>query len=362
MAVRLRCDAGVRVSFAVYRDVGFFRPRLDAAGITVHLLPKRGPLDPAFPGRLRAWIEAQTPDVVHAFLPLPTIWTALARRGLRGRGPVFIAGERSSPEENVGRALALALRRAYPCYDAVTANSRPAAEILVSRFGVARERVHYLPNGIDLDDWDARMTHPCPADLEPGRFHLALVGRISEEKNHRLLLAALERISPERRATLRCWFVGAEDGAPGFLESIRREIASQGLADVVRMLPPTRELAALMARLDALVLPSRYEGFPNVVLEAMASRLPVVASAVGDVPSLLADGREGFVVVPGDAEALARGLTRLLDLDPGARRAMGEAARATVERRFRIGAVAQAHLDLYRRLADALPEAEARSS
>jgi glycosyltransferase involved in cell wall biosynthesis len=364
VAVHLRRDAGARVSFAIYRDVGFFRPRLDAAGIAVDLLPKWGPVDPGFPGRLGAWIEAQAPDVVHAFLPLPTIWSALARRGLRGRvrQPVWIAAERSSPEENVGRVLAWALRRAYPGFDAVTANSRPAAEILVSRFGVASERVHYLPNGIDLDEWDERMSRPCPVALESGRFHLALVGRISEEKNHRLLLAALGRLAPELRARLRCWFVGAEDGPPKFLDAIRREIASRGLAEVVQMLPPTRELAALLARLDALVLPSRYEGFPNVVLEAMASRLPVVASAVGDVPSLLEDGQSGFVVPPGDTVALADGLARLIDLEVDARRALGEAARATVERRFRIEVVAKAHLDLYRRLADALPDAEVRSS
>ena len=58
VAVRLHRDSGARVSFAVYRDVGFFRPRLDDAGIAVHLLPKGGPLDLGFPRRLRAWVAA----------------------------------------------------------------------------------------------------------------------------------------------------------------------------------------------------------------------------------------------------------------------------------------------------------------
>ena len=355
IAVRLRRDAGARVSFAVYRDIGFFRPRLDEAEVAVHLLPKGGPLDLGFPGRLSAWVEAERPDVVHAFLPMPTIWTALARRAHPGGGPAWLAGERSSPVENVGRLMALVLRRAYRSYDAVTANSEPAARTLVSAFGVRPERVHYLPNGIDLTEWDRRAAEPPPFELEAGCFHLALVGRISEEKNHRLLVEALGQVAPELRRNLRCWFVGAEDGAPRFIEAVRAAAAARGLGDVVRMLPPTRELPALMAGIDGLVLPSRYEGFPNVVLEAMASGLPVVASAVGDVPSLLEEGRSGFVVPVGDAEALAGGLSRLLALSPDARSAMGAAARATVESRFRIEAIALAHLDLYRRLAGSLP-------
>jgi len=355
VAVRLRRDAGVRVSFAVYRRVDFFRPRLEEAGIVVHTLPKRGGPDPRFPARLRRWIATEQPDVVHAFLPLPTVWTALARLGLGGQEIRWIAGERSSPEANVGRALAFALRRAYPRFDAVTANSKPAAEILVARFGVAAERVHYLPNGIDLDEWDRRAARPSPFDLESGRFHLGLVGRISEEKNHRLLLEALARVDPDTRRDVRCWFVGAEDGRADFIETVRAEVDARGLGEIVRMLPPTPELPALMARLDALVLPSRYEGFPNVVLEAMASRLPVVASAVGDVPSLVEPGRSGFVVPPGDAAALAAGLSELFARSPGARREMGTAARAIVEARHGIERVARAHLDLYRRLAGKLP-------
>jgi len=343
------------VSFAVYRRIDFFRPRLEQAGIVVHTLPKRGRLDPAFPARLRRWIASERPDVVHAFLPLPTIWTALARRGLRGHEVRWIAGERSSPEANVGRVLAWALRRVYPRFDAVTANSRPAAEILIARFGVPTDRVHYLPNGIDLAEWDRRAGRPTPFAFEPGRFHLGLVGRISEEKNHRLLLEALTHLDPEVRSGLRCWFVGAEDGRADFIEAVRREVTARGLAEVVRMLPPTPELPALMARLDALVLPSRYEGFPNVVLEAMASRLPVVASAVGDVPSLVEPGRSGFVVPPGDAAALAARLSELFERTDGERREMGSAARAIVEARYGIEWIARAHLELYRRLAGKLP-------
>jgi glycosyltransferase involved in cell wall biosynthesis len=105
-----------------------------------------------------------------------------------------------------------------------------------------------------------------------------------------------------------------------------------------------------MRHLDVLVLPSRFEGFPNVLLEAMASRLPAVATPAGDVPSLMEDGRTGFLVPLGDAAALARALERLEDMGPEGRRALGERARTAVEQRYRIEVVAEQHLALYRRL------------
>ena len=356
IASRLAQEPDVDVRFAVYRDIGFFQPRLEAAGISAERIPKFGPLDAGFPGRIRRWLVAQQPDVAHVFLPIPTIWTAFALRGYPTPAPVFIAAERSALDENVTGPLAWLLRRAYAAFDAVTANSRPAAAALVSSYGLAPERVHYLPNGIDLAEWDRRAAEPPPFELEPGFFHLAQVGRVAEEKNHRLLLDALARLPEDLRARLRCWFLGAEDGKPHFIEAVRREVAHHGLAEAIRMLPPTPALPALMSRLDGLVLPSRYEGFPNVVLEAMATRLPVVASAVGDVPALLSEGRGGFMVPAGDAAALADALAKLIRLGPGARAEMGAAGRAVVEERFRIEDVARAHLALYRRLAHGLPD------
>ena len=116
------------------------------------------------------------------------------------------------------------------------------------------------------------------------------------------------------------------------------------------IVPPVGNVASVLSRLDALVLCSDFEGFPNVVLEAMASRLPVVATRVGDVPSLIDEGGTGFVVEPRDAAGLAAALERLASLDPGAREAMGARARARVEERFRMEAVASSYLELYEEL------------
>jgi glycosyltransferase involved in cell wall biosynthesis len=106
-----------------------------------------------------------------------------------------------------------------------------------------------------------------------------------------------------------------------------------------------------MRGIDLVVLPSRHEGFPNVVLEAMASRLPVVASRVGDVPRLVHDGVTGFLFDSGDAHGLAAALLQACSLRTEERQAMGKRARSVVEAHYGIASIASAHAQLYETLA-----------
>jgi glycosyltransferase involved in cell wall biosynthesis len=300
---------------------------------------------------MRAWLAAERADVVHAFMLNPSLWSLLAVRTLRpARRPALVASERDTV---IGRSVRQRWlqRLAYRGADAVTANAAPAVEAIVTRLGVPRGRVHYVPNGIDLAAWDLAARGPCPLAREPGRFHLALIGRLEPQKNHALLIEALRRIEPARRAGWLVWCVGAETGGRAFARDVEERARAAGLTECVRFVPPTPGVPALMRALDLLVLPSRHEGFPNVVLEAMASRVPVVASRVGDVPSLLEDGRTGFVFESEDADGLAHALLRASALAPAAREALVERARAVVEERYGIDAVAATHARLYESLA-----------
>lgn len=347
IARRLQSAHGVNVTFLVWHDIDFHGPRLREAGVRVIQVPRRGKLDLLFPARIRAQLVALRPDVVHAFLVTSCLWGWLAWRGLPvASRPVFIAAERSDPARQ-SRFARLVTRLVYPRADHVTANAGPAATWLARELRIDPARIHYLPNGIDLADWDRQREAALPWPLEPDRFHVALVGGLREEKNHALVLEALERMSAEERATMRVWFVGADSGGASYAAWVRAEIPRRGLADLVRCVPPTPAISALMHALDALVLPSRYEGFPNVLLEAMASGLPAIASPVGDVPTMLEDGRTGFLVAPDDGAGLADALRRLRDMGPEGRRALGRRARALVEERYTLERIAAAQLALY---------------
>jgi glycosyltransferase involved in cell wall biosynthesis len=181
LARHLRRDHGVDVSVATYHEIPFYRPRLDEAGVPVVHFAKRTRFDPTLPWRLRRWILENGPDVVHAFLLQPGLWCLAGHQLVpAARRPVFLAAERSA--QVAASAKKTWMQRAlYGHADALTANAAPVAEEISRKLGVPAGRVHYLPNGIDLADWDRAAAAPCPIALEPDRFHLALVGGLRVE-------------------------------------------------------------------------------------------------------------------------------------------------------------------------------------
>jgi glycosyltransferase involved in cell wall biosynthesis len=160
------------------------------------------------------------------------------------------------------------------------------------------------------------------------------LGRLGRQKGSFDLLQAAARVMPQVAALeLRL-------GGDGEHDAVRAQAAQLGIAEHVRLLGwvsgegKRRQLA--QARLFAL--PSYFEGMPMSVLEAMAAGLPVLATSVGGIPEAVADGVEGFLVPPGDVDALAARLAQLLEDEALARR-MGEAARRKVESTFSSDAV-----------------------
>lgn len=355
LAIRLQRAPDVRATVVVYHDVPFYEHRLLAHAVPIVKLRRRGRFDPAFPLRFRRWLGEARPDVVHSFLLTPCLWTGVALLGMsRRRRPAWIAAERNS-QIAVTRAQGALQAWVYRRADAVTVNAQRVVDEIRDVLGVPAARIHYLPNGIDLADWDADAEAPSPLECAPGRLHLALVGGLRPQKGHRVLFEALARLPRERVSGWRVWCIGGATAGRAAADDVAAQLRRRGLEDVVRLHPPVRNVAATLRQMDALVLPSLYEGFPNVVLEAMASRLPVVATSVGDVPVLVEDGETGFLAEPGDVASLAEALSRVASLTPTERRAMGSRGRARVEERYEMGAVCAAYCHLYRRVLSERP-------
>lgn len=192
------------------------------------------------------------------------------------------------------------------------------------------------------------------ADIDPGARAklLALFGTTSVD---RIVLAA-GRLSPEKG------FAVLIDAASSFLRSmpsagvvlfgegvLRPEleagIRARGLTGRFAMPGFRTDLDRLIPAADVVVLPSFTEGLPNVALEASAAGVPVVATAVGGTPEVIADGSTGFLVPPGQPEALAARVTQLL-ADPDLRRQFGEAGRRRMHERFTFAAQAEAYRKL----------------
>lgn len=202
----------------------------------------------------------------------------------------------------------------------LAANSHTAIRYALAH-GVAARRLYYLPNVVDT----ARL-RPIPS-RKPGPVCLLAAGRLVEAKRLDRFIAVLARL----RRQLGIQVKGLIAGAGPLQGTLERQAADLGL------LPPWLEfkgavadMAPLYQQADVCALTSDYEGTPNVLLEAMASGLAVVAAKVGDVPNLIRHGQTGFLVEPGDTEGLTATLLRLIK-DTELRLDLGHQARVYVE-------------------------------
>ena len=198
-------------------------------------------------------------------------------------------------------------RRELARADAVTAVCGAVAESLVHDYGVPRERLRVVPNGADPPDEALEQPAARRMRVELGASAMrplwVCAARLEEQKGHVVLLEALAGL---KRRGLD--FVVALAGDGSLRESLERRVAGSGLTDCVRFLGLVEEIGPLLAAADAVVMPSRWEGLPLTLLEALARARPVVASAVGGIPEVIEDRISGRLVPPGDVAALTEAL------------------------------------------------------
>ena len=217
-------------------------------------------------------------------------------------------------------------RRIYGWMDHIVAVSEDIASKLAVA-GVDRDKIRVVYNGVDerfqAGDKEEKRRQ---LDLPTERFIVLFIGLLVPVKGLDLLLRALADLQDE---PLLCALVG--DGP--LLEELQTEVQRLQLAGRVVFYGrrPTAEIPAWLNAADVLVLPSRSEGRPNVVLEAQACGLPVIATRVGGTPELIRHGENGLLIDSEDAGALARELARLMS-NSAYREQLGRAARQSIER------------------------------
>lgn len=244
-------------------------------------------------------------DIVHCHWTISGLVAYLATRLWRGRP--LVLSVRGSDIHLVERGLVAQLhRRIYACMDVVVAVSEDIADKLEAH-GVSRAKIRVVPNGVD------RRFHPGDRaalrrrlDLPAAEFIVVFVGLLVPVKGLDVLIEALARLGGEKPL---CVLVG--DG-PLRLD-LQRQAERLGIGDRLRLVgrQSSQDIPDWMVAADMLVLPSRSEGRPNVVLEAQACGIPVVATAVGGTPELVRNGVTGLLVDVDDAEGLALAIDRV---------------------------------------------------
>ncbi len=221
-------------------------------------------------------------------------------------------------------------------YEQVVCVSRDL-EAKCAEFGVKRDRLHHIANAIDTDEFKQR---PKP-ERESDRIVIGAVGRLSDEKGFDLLISAVAQLVSEG-LNLELRIAGEGDEREALVEHARES----NLADRVKLLGFESDTAALFASFDLFCLSSLREGLPNVVLEAMAMEIPVLATRCGGMESFASDREEALLCGAGSTRALTDGLRELAG-DAKLQAALAKTARARIERDFSFAARMQRMTKIY---------------
>ena len=249
------------------------------------------------------------------------------------RIPILTVSRGWTAENLKIRLFSLADRWFHRRADHVIAVSEGQAAKVI-RFGTPPEQVSVIRNAIRIERFEATPNPELREKLlalfpsQKPAFLLGAAGRLSPEKGFDVLIDAIRIVHD------RSFPVGLIVFGEGFLrETLEMKIKTLGLQNVVQLPGFTDELDGFLPHFDLFVQSSHTEGLPNVLLESMAARTPVVATNVGGTPEVVVEGVTGLIVPPGNVEKLADAICRLLT-KPEKLSAMGTAARERMQTHF----------------------------
>jgi sugar transferase (PEP-CTERM/EpsH1 system associated) len=232
-----------------------------------------------------------------------------------------------------------------PFVSRYVALSRHLEDYLERQVGVPPHRVSQIYNGVDTERFRPAPVRGriagCPFG-QPEDFLAGWVGRMDPVKDLPTLLQAFARAARRPASPLRLVLVGDGPMRP----TVERLVAQQGLGDRVWLAGERADIAEIMRGLDCFVLPSLGEGISNTVLEAMATRLPIIATRVGGNAELIESGMTGILVPPGESDALANALVRYSS-DRAMARRHAKAARRVAQSRFSLARMVSDYCSLY---------------
>lgn len=311
LAVGLK-KVGYQVRLLTFYDRPvFYRPQLDAASISVEYLPEgRNPWR-------RIWVIRQIvreyyPDLTIAYLDGTCMAACLAKLLCPFR---LVVSERNTIQQ-----LSLRERIKFILYsmaDAVVPNSYSQARLVKQHFPWLSSKVHVITNMVDTDHFS-----PLPDKTEKSEIlHIITAARIMPQKNILRYLDAIALIKQQGLNIHFDWY-GASLAGDSYAEQVQQKIRDLQLEDIITFHAPSSDIVACYRQSDIFCLPSLYEGFPNVLCEAMACGLPVVCSRVCDNPDIVEEGTNGYLFDPFSVQDMADTIQKMAQLPLSRRQAI----------------------------------------
>lgn len=334
-----------RVLVACLYDPGPIAHDIRDAGVPVVDLQMRGKWDARVVHRLHRLLQHHRIDILHSHLIHANLLAAAV--GRLGGTRIIITTRHNVYIGPIWREWFN--RWLSPRRDAAVVISEEVRIAELERSKSDCDKVFLIPNGITVSrfreiDPAAMLSLREVWQIGPNDLAIGMLARFHEQKGHRHIIDAAKiilRKMPDTKVVL----VGEGQLLPSMQARARR----LGIAGSVIFPGIRRDVPEILGLLDLFVLPSLWEGLPISILEAMAARLPVVATRVGGVPEVVLDGVTGLLVPPRDPQALAGAIVRLLG-DPELRRRMGQAGRERVREHFSVDQMVRRTEALYEEL------------
>ncbi|MBX5461132.1 MAG: glycosyltransferase [Steroidobacteraceae bacterium] len=311
-------------------------------GIPVTVMPLQRSFDAGWPVRFARFIREQQVDVVHSHEFTANVY---ATAGARLAGVPIVCtthGKNYWPHALYRRTAYRWVARNARAFVAV---SNDLARFVASTLGIASDRVKVIRNGIDIElfrrDEVARTRVREQIGVAASQPLILTCGEMTEVKGHDVLIRATRHLVAQRPDAIVA--IAGEGPLKEQLEALTDELQVRAN---VRFLGFRRDVPDLLSAADVFVMPSRSEGLPLAILEAMAANLPIVATAVGGVPELIRTGETGWLVPPVQPPEMARAVLDAISDRPARERVSGTAHRLCISQ-YALPATVKSYVDLY---------------
>jgi glycosyltransferase involved in cell wall biosynthesis len=296
---------------------------------------------------LALWLRRERPAIVHFFLPRPYVFGSLAAE-LAGHRRRLMSRRSLTDYRDKYPLLGRVERFLHTRTFGILGNSQAVIAQLATEVDDLN-KLALIHNGIEMPSpvfINSRQQTRAVLQIPEGALVVAVIANLIAYKGHGDLIDALARVKDRLPSSWRLLVIGRDDGIG---TELKARASAAKIADNIMWLGERADVDELLAASDIFVLPSHQEGFSNALLEAMAARLPAVATAVGGNRDAVVEDETGFLVPPRDAPALAAAILRLAQ-DRDLRTRFGDAGRRRVEELFSLEACVDRYEALYRAL------------
>lgn len=313
--------------------------KVEEAGLPVHPISFPIDFDGTVTWRIKRLLQELKPDVVHIHSRRGAdLWGGVAARSY-GAKAVILSRRVDYP---ISREPLSFLKFGCLC-DKIIAVSNGVTDVLVAG-GLNPNKIACAKDCVEAGIYDGVQSGMLRRELGISADVplVGMVGRLIGRKGHRYLIdsiAAISKCFPDTRYVIA--------GSGILLGKLEKHAKAVGAEDKVHFLGFRHDIPRILCDLDVLVHPATREGLGVAILQAMASRTPVVATPVGGIPEAVRDGEDGFIVPPRDSNALGKAIMRLLE-NPELRKEMGENGRRIAEDEFSVDRMVEDTLKVYR--------------